>query len=291
VRTARHLGSGKVRELYEADGRLLLIASDRISAYDVVLEPQIPDKGRVLTGLSQHWFESTRDICPNHFLSVAFEDLPAVDIPGLLGRAMLCRRTEPVPVEFVVRGYLAGSGWRDYAASGGVCGHELPPGLSESERLPRPLLTPATKATSGHDVNISETEAAGIAGPDVYEICRNYALALYEEAAARANERGIIVADTKFEFGLADGEVILIDEMLTPDSSRLWPQSGYRPGGPQPSFDKQYVRDWLDVSGWDHVPPAPALPAEVVDQTRARYVEAFELITGRSLASWVEELR
>ncbi len=202
---------------------------------------------------------------------------------------MLCRRAEPIPIEFVVRGYLSGSGWKEYQATGGVCGHRLPEGLVESDRLPKPLSTPATKAVTGHDENITETKAAVIAGP-AYEQARDYALALYSAAAEAAARRGIVIADTKFEFGLCDGEVILIDEVLTPDSSRFWPADRYRPGAPQPSFDKQYLREWLDAAGWDHSPPPPELPDDVVAATRARYVEAYERITGRSFDSWMSEV-
>jgi phosphoribosylaminoimidazole-succinocarboxamide synthase len=288
---AKLIGSGKVREIFDVGGdALLLVASDRISAYDVVLDRPIPDKGKVLTGLSHYWFGSTTDICPNHCLAVAEEDLPDVGIDDLPGRAMLCRRAEPLLIEFVVRGYLSGSGWRDYRSTGEVCGHRLPDGLQESERLPEPLLTPATKATSGHDINISETEAADVVGKLNYDLAREYAMAIYRFAAERGLERGVIIADTKFEFGLVDGDVILIDEALTPDSSRFWPLDQYAPGRPQPSFDKQYVRDWLDSSGWDHAPPAPALPDEVVDNTRRRYVDAYEQITGQGFADWLREV-
>ncbi len=288
---ARHVGSGKVRELFEVgDDRLLLVASDRISAYDVILPQDIPDKGKVLTGLSHYWLEVMETVCPNHLVSVAAEELPDVGIEDLPGRAMLCRKAEPIAIEFVVRGYLSGSGWKEYRRDGSVCGHELPEGLAESDRLPGPLLTPATKAVTGHDENITEQEAAGIAGAEVYERARSYALEIYRKAAAIALERGVIIADTKFEFGLLDGEVILIDEVLTPDSSRFWPASDYRPGGAQPSFDKQYVRDWLDAAGWDHSPPPPELPADVVAATRARYVEAYERVSGRPFDSWLKEV-
>jgi phosphoribosylaminoimidazole-succinocarboxamide synthase len=286
---ATHVGSGKVRDLYRiGDDRLLLVTSDRISAYDVVLPQPIPDKGKVLTALSHHWFTATASFCPNHCLSVRAGDMPDIG-RDLSGRAMLCRLTEPIPIEFVVRGYLAGSGWSEYRKSGRVCGHRLPEGLRESERLPEPLLTPATKATSGHDVNITELEAASIARPSVYETAREYALQVYKSAEEAAAQRGVIIADTKFEFGVADGDVILIDEALTPDSSRFWPQDQYSPGRSQPSFDKQFVRDWLDESGWDHSPPPPDLPDEVVSATRGRYVEAYERITGRMLEQWLDE--
>jgi phosphoribosylaminoimidazole-succinocarboxamide synthase len=288
---ARHVGSGKVRELFEVgDDRLLLVASDRISAYDVILTQEIPDKGKVLTGLSCHWLEQTESICPNHMISVRNEDLPDVGIDDLAGRAMLCKRAEPIPVEFVVRGYLSGSGWKDYVATGEVCGHGLPSGLTESARLPEPILTPATKATTGHDENITEAAASLIAGPDAYEAARSYALAVYAMGAARALELGVIVADTKLEFGLIDDDVVLIDEVLTPDSSRFWPLDSYEPGGPQPSFDKQYVRDWLDEMGWDHTPPPPDLPVTVVDATRSRYVEAYERLTETAFEGWVKQV-
>lgn len=295
---AVHLGSGKVREIYRVDDdTLLLVATDRISAYDVVLPQDIPDKGKVLTGLTHHWLTTMSSICPNHLISVAEKDLPDVgttndrlgDRPwpeDLAGRAMLCRAAEPLPVEFVVRGYLSGSGWREYERDGSVCGIPLPEGLTESDRLPEPLLTPATKAVEGHDENITEEQAAEIAGKDRYDAAKEYALALYTTAAEHALERGVIIADTKFEFGMYDGEVILIDEVLTPDSSRFWPQDRYRPGGGQPSFDKQYVRDWLDETGWDHSPPPPDLPPEVVEATRSRYVEAYEKVTGNSWDHW-----
>ncbi len=288
---AKHVGSGKVRELFEVgDDKLLLVASDRISAYDVVLPQAIPEKGKVLTGLSHFWFQKTQSICPNHLLAVNASDLPDVGIDDLVGRAMLCRRAEPLPIEFVVRGYLAGSGWKDYQRSGRVCGHLLAPDLRESDRLPEPILTPATKATEGHDENITEEEAARIAGVTHYETARRYALDLYRFASLFALERGVIIADTKFEFGLIDGEVILIDEALTPDSSRFWPLNEYEPGRSQPSFDKQYVRDWLDSTGWDRNPPPPELPDEVIDATRRRYLEAYERIAGRPLDGWLQEL-
>lgn len=286
---AKHVGSGKVRELFEVDDKLLLVASDRISAYDVVLDQPIPDKGKVLTGLSHYWFEVMDDI-PNHLLSVRAEDLPDVGLDDLAGRAMLCKRADPIAIEFVVRGYLSGSGWKEYKASGEVCGHRLPEGLVESDKLPAPILTPATKAVTGHDENIPEDRAAEIAGQEIYEKARSYALAVYTRAAELAAGRGVIIADTKFEFGIHDGEVILIDEVLTPDSSRFWPADEYKPGGSQPSFDKQYVRDWLDASGWDHDPPPPQLPDDVVAATRDRYIEAYERVSGRPFDSWLKEV-
>ena len=285
-----HIGSGKVREIYDAgDDRLLLVASDRISAYDVVLPQPIPDKGKVLTGISCYGLEELGDVCSNHLVSAHVDDFPDLGLTDLAGRAMLVRRAEPVAIEFVVRGYLSGSGWREYRDSGAVCGHRLPDGLVESDRLPAVLLTPATKAVTGHDENITESAAAEVAGAEVYETARDYALEIYRRASSIAEERGVILADTKFEFGLVDGEVILIDEVLTPDSSRFWPQDSYHPGGPQPSFDKQYVRDWLDSSGWDHSPPPPDLPHEVVAATRSRYVEAYERLAGRPLEAWLKE--
>ena len=270
---------------------MLLVASDRISAYDVVLPQAIPDKGKVLTGLSHYWFEVTESIAPSHLVSVAAEDLPDVGIDDLPGRAMLCHRADPIAIEFVVRGYLSGSGWKEYKSSGAVCGHKLPEGLTESDRLPEPILTPATKAVTGHDENITEKEAAEVAGAETYETARNYALEIYKKAAGIALERGIIIADTKFEFGIHEGRVILIDEVLTPDSSRFWPVDEYKPGGSQPSFDKQYVRDWLDTQGWDHSPPPPELPSDVVEATRARYVEAYERVSGRPFDSWLKEVQ
>jgi phosphoribosylaminoimidazole-succinocarboxamide synthase len=287
----KHIGSGKVREIFAVDGdRVLLVATDRISAYDVVLPQPIPDKGKVLTALSHHWLGMLGDVCPNHLVSVRSSDIPDVGMPDLAGRSMLCVRADPLPVEFVVRGYLSGSGWREYKETGSVCGHRLPDGLKESDRLPQPLLTPATKATSGHDENIAEPQAAEITGQREYDTARGYALEIYQRAAAFARDKGVILADTKFEFGVVDGNVILIDEVLTPDSSRFWPADEYSPGGPQPSFDKQYVRDWLDSSGWDHTPPPPDLPDDVISATRARYVEAYERLSGGTLDGWNAEV-
>jgi phosphoribosylaminoimidazole-succinocarboxamide synthase len=277
------VAQGKVRDIYEAGEHLLMVATDRISAFDVVLPDPIPDKGRVLTGLSLYWFDQTKDLVPNHLLTADPDGFPlaaarlADDLPG---RAMVVKRARMVPIECVARGYLSGSGWKEYRESGSVCGIRLPDGLVESDRLPEPIFTPATKATTGHDVNISLEEAADQVGRGLAERLKELTLSVYEFAAARALERGIILADTKFEFGFADGELILCDEVLTPDSSRFWPADAYEPGHAQPSFDKQYVRDWLDESGWDHEPPPPALPADVVEQTAARYREAYERITG-----------
>ena len=271
--------SGKVREMYELDGDLLMVASDRISAYDVVMPNPIPDKGRVLTQMSVFWFETTGDIVPNHFVS---DDVP----PEAAGRGIRVKRLDMYPVECVVRGYLSGSGWREYRESGSVCGIELPEGLRESERLPEPIFTPATKADVGdHDENVGFERACEIVGSTpLMEELRRISIALYEHAAHHALGRGIILADTKFELGASAGaEIVLADEVLTPDSSRFWPADTYEPGRPQHSFDKQYVRDWLDQSGWDHSPPGPDLPDDVVANTRAKYVEAYERISGRSL--------
>jgi phosphoribosylaminoimidazole-succinocarboxamide synthase len=271
--------SGKVREIYELDGDLLMVASDRISAYDVIMPNPIPDKGRVLTQMSLFWFETTADICPNHFLS---EEVPE----EVAGRAIRVRRLDMYPVECVVRGYLSGSGWREYQESGSICGIQLPPGLRESERLPEPIFTPATKAEVGdHDENIDFERAAEIIGDrPLMEDLRRISIELYRHASDHTEERGIILADTKFEFGASPGaEVVLGDEVFTPDSSRFWPADEYAPGRSQRSFDKQYLRDWLDRIGWDHSPPGPELPEEVVANTRARYVEAHERITGRAL--------
>jgi phosphoribosylaminoimidazole-succinocarboxamide synthase len=275
---AIHVGSGKVRELYALeDGRLALTASDRISTFDVVLPTPIPDKGRVLTGLSAFWFARTSELVPNHLL--ALEDD---------GRTMICRPLEMLPIECVVRGYLAGSGWKDYRETGAVCGHVLPKNLTESARLPEPIFTPATKAFAGHDENIDEERAATLCGEDRYRAAKEASLALYSHASEHAEARGIVVADTKFEFGVAaDGSVVLGDEALTPDSSRFWPASEYVPGRPQPSFDKQFVRDWCERTGWDKTAPGPELPDEVVAGTRARYVEAFERLTEISFAEYV----
>jgi phosphoribosylaminoimidazole-succinocarboxamide synthase len=271
--------TGKVREMYEVDGDLLMVASDRISAYDVIMPNPIPDKGRVLTQMSLFWFDSTAELCPNHFIS---EEVPA----EVAGRAIRVKRLDMYPVECVVRGYLSGSGWREYQESGAVCGIELPAGLRESERLPEAIFTPATKAEIGdHDENIDFERAAEIIGDrPLMEELRRVSIALYEHAAAHAEGRGIILADTKFEFGASPGaEVVLADEVFTPDSSRFWPADEYEPGRSQRSFDKQYLRDWLDEVGWDHRPPAPQLPEEVVANTRARYLDAHERITGKPL--------
>jgi phosphoribosylaminoimidazole-succinocarboxamide synthase len=273
------IARGKVREMYELEGDLVMVASDRVSAYDVVLPTPIPDKGRVLTQMSVFWFEATGHICPNHFVS---EEVP----PEAEGRGLRVKRLDMYPVECVVRGYLSGSGWREYRESGAVCGIALPEGLRESDKLPEPIFTPATKAEVGdHDENIDFDRAAQIVGDRaLMEHLRETSIALYSHAAEHAAERGIIIADTKFEFGASPGaEIVLADEVLTPDSSRFWPAGDYEPGRGQQSFDKQYVRDWLDESGWDHSPPGPDLPEDVVANTRAKYVEAYERISGRSL--------
>ncbi len=280
------VAKGKVREIYDAGGdRLLMVASDRISTYDVVHPNPIPDKGKVLTGLSVFWFERTGQICPNHVVS--FTEVPE----EVRGRALLVERLEMVPIECVARGYITGSGWKDYTATGSVCGIELPEGLVESQQLPEPIFTPATKAELGdHDENIDFDRAAEILGDrPLLEELRELTLALYGFAAEHARERGIILADTKFEFGRrADGTIVVGDEVLTPDSSRFWPADGYEPGRGQPSFDKQYVRDWAAGSGWDKSPPAPELPDDVVARTRELYVDAYERITDEPFSAWLE---
>ena len=278
--TATHVGSGKVRELYALDDdRLLLVASDRISTFDVVLPTEIPDKGRVLTGLSAFWFARTGDIVDNHLLAVRDD-----------GRSLECRRLEMLPIECVVRGYLAGSGWKDYQASGEVCGHRLHQGLRESDRLDEPIFTPATKATTGHDENITREQAAELVGEERFAEVEAASLALYRFASAYAAERGIIIADTKFEFGIdQDGKLVLADEAFTPDSSRFWPADEYEAGKPQPSFDKQFVRDYCETTGWDKTDPGPELPDDVVSGTRRRYIEAFERLAERPFPSYVED--
>ncbi len=275
---------GKVRDIYEVgDDRLLMVTTDRISAFDVILPNPIPDKGRVLTGLSLFWFDRLRDVVPNHLISASVDDLPADyadHAEELAGRTMLVRRADMIPIECVARGYLSGSGWKEYRQTGEVCGVPLPEGLTESDRLPEPIFTPATKAETGHDENISIERAGEIVGEGLAQRLKELTLQIYEAGASLARERGVILADTKFEFGFIDGEIALCDEVMTPDSSRFWPADEYRPGGAQPSFDKQYVRDWLDRSGWDHEPPPPELPAEVVAATASRYREAYERVAG-----------
>ncbi len=289
MRALQHVASGKVREIYRIDDeRLLIVATDRISAFDVVLEPDIPDKGRVLTGLSRHWFDILDT--PHHLLSTEPADVPGLgpaECADLAGRMMLVRRAEVVPMECVVRGYLYGSAWREYAAGGGPTTEGLPGGLRQGSRLPEPIFTPATKAASGHDENLTAAEARALVGDDRYEELRRRTLEIYEIGAAYAAERGILLADTKLEFGIVDGTLLLVDEVLTPDSSRYWPAEAWRPGRTMPSFDKQPVRDWLDAQPWDKTPPAPRLPAQVVADTRRRYVEIFERLTGTSFATYL----
>ena len=286
------LRKGKVRDLYHVDDHhLLLVASDRISAFDCVLPNAIPNKGRVLTQLSRFWFRRFSDLIPNHLVSAEVDEFPAALLGRLSptsrlslgGRTMLVRRTEVVPFECVVRGYLAGSGWKDYQQTGSICGHKLPAGLVESAQLPQPIFTPATKAQAGHDINVPIAEMARALGDERTTQLEQISLRLYREAAAYAADRGIIICDTKFEFGLKNHEVMLIDEVLTPDSSRFWPRESYEPGHPQRSFDKQYVRDYLETLDWDKRPPAPALPEEVVAATSSKYLEAYRSITGQSL--------
>jgi phosphoribosylaminoimidazole-succinocarboxamide synthase len=277
---AAHVGSGKVRELYALDDeRLLLVASDRISTFDVVLPTEIPDKGRVLTGLSAFWFARTSSIVPNHLLGLQAD-----------GRSSECRRLDMLPLECVVRGYITGSGWKDYQATGATSGHTLPAGLRESDRLPEPIFTPSTKAAEGHDENIDLDQAGELVGSDRLQEVERIALELYRFASEHALARGIIIADTKFEFGVdGEGQLVLADEAFTPDSSRFWPAADYEPGRAQPSFDKQFVRDYCESLGWDKTPPGPELPADVVEGTRARYVEAFERITGIPFADYVAD--
>jgi phosphoribosylaminoimidazole-succinocarboxamide synthase len=279
------IAQGKVRELYDAGpDHLLMVASDRISTYDVVHPTPIPDKGNVLTGLSVFWFDLLESICPNHLVS--FTDVPE----AVRGRALLVERLEMIPIECVARGYITGSGWKDYRATGTVCGIELPAGLAESEKLPEPIFTPSTKADVGHDENIDFDRAAEILGDrQLLEELRRLTLAIYSAAADHARERGIILADTKFEFGRrADGTIVVGDEVLTPDSSRFWPADGYEPGHGQPSFDKQYVRDWAAGSGWDKTPPAPELPNDIVTRTRELYIDAYDRITGEPFSAWLK---
>ena len=285
---------GKVRDVYRVeDERLLIVATDRISAFDCILPNAIPNKGAVLTQISQFWFSKFAHLVPNHLLASRVKDFPA-DVRAQLsessqalldGRSMLSRAAEVVPFECIVRGYLAGSGWKDYQRTGEVCGHALPAGLLESAQLPEPIFTPATKSEAGHDINVSSVEMAKVIGVELTAKLEQLSLQIYSEAAAYALTRGIIICDTKFEFGLRDGELIWIDEALTPDSSRFWPQEQYRPGGAQPSFDKQFVRDYLETLTWDKTPPAPELPAEVIAQTSAKYLAAYRLLTGKELAN------
>lgn len=282
LRGLKLFARGKVRDMYDLGDRLLMVATDRLSAFDVVMREPIPGKGIVLTALSEFWFHHTRDVIPNHLLATDVAELPAEDglYESLAGRSMIVRKAERVDVECVVRGYLSGSGWAEYRKTGVCIGHQLPPGLAESARLPEPIFTPATKAATGHDENISVRQMANLVGTELTRKLEEASLRLYGVAAAHCEARGIILADTKFEFGILDGQVILIDEALTPDSSRFWPADQYEPGGPQPSFDKQYVRDYLDSLGWDHEPPPPPLPPDVVTHTTEKYREAYLRIAG-----------
>ena len=293
VLALKHLASGKVREIYEIDNdRLLFVATDRISAYDVILPDPIPDKGRVLAGLSLHWFD-VLDV-PNHLLTTdlsGVESLTTTDRAELAGRAMIVRRADVIPVECVVRGYLYGSSWREYHDGGGPTTEHLPPGLKMADQLPQPIFTPATKAESGHDENLTEAETRALLGSELYEQLKTSSIEIYQTAARFASERGVILADTKFEFGWSDGELLLIDEVLTPDSSRYWPADQWTPGHPVPSYDKQFVRDWLDSVGWDHSPPAPQLPDNVIQETRDKYTDAFARITGRPFDDYLTEAR
>jgi phosphoribosylaminoimidazole-succinocarboxamide synthase len=284
--TLKHIYTGKVRELYEvAHDRLLMVASDRVSVFDVVLPDEIPDKGRVLTGLSSWWFDQTASLVPNHVISADPTDFPEI-ARDVEGRAMLVRATRPVRLECVVRGYVFGHGWSEYCESGTIGGQTVPAGLQEAAKLPEPLFTPTTKAEEGHDVGLSPEDAIALVGADRYAKLRDLSLRLYEFGARHALSCGVILADTKFEFGEIDGEILLIDEVMTPDSSRYWPQDKYQPGGSPPSFDKQFVRDYVDSVGWDHTGPPPHLPAEVIENTRGRYVEAYELISGQNFGEW-----
>lgn len=277
-------GRGKVRDLYDLDDKLLIVATDRLSAFDVVLPTPIPDKGRVLTQLSVFWFNKLSHLVPNHVIPAnKFEGELAPYADVLRGRAMLVKRTDPLPVECVVRGYLSGSGWKDYQKTGAVCGIALPTGLRDSDKLPQPIFTPSTKATTGHDENIAFGEVERLIGSTLARRVRDLSLQIYQQASEYAAARGIIIADTKFEFGQLDGELVWIDEALTPDSSRFWPADQYSPGKAQPSFDKQYVRDYLERIGWNKQPPAPALPPDVVANTRDKYRESYQRITGRAL--------
>ncbi|HEX3542699.1 MAG TPA: phosphoribosylaminoimidazolesuccinocarboxamide synthase [Acidimicrobiales bacterium] len=282
-----HLSSGKVREIYDlGDDQLLLVTSDRMSAFDVVMAEPIPDKGRVLTALTAFWLDQLGDIAPNHLVSLDVPPAAASLGSDLAGRVMVVRRAEMLPIECIVRGYLSGSGWAEYRRSGTVCGIALPSGLRQSERLPEPLFTPSTKATSGHDENISPAAAADLVGADTAKLAEEISLAAYRRGAAWAAARGIIVADTKFELGVIDGELAICDEVLTPDSSRFWAADTWEPGSTPPSFDKQPLRDWLEGTGWDKAPPPPPLPDPVVASTRQRYVDAYERLTGRRFADW-----
>ena len=287
--TLRHTYRGKVRDIYEVDDRhLLMVASDRISVFDVVMPETVPDKGRVLTAITTFWLEQMADIARGHLVSVDPADFPAGarEIEGVAGRGMLVRRAEMLKIECIVRGYLSGSAWKEYRASGTMHGTPLPDGLRESQQLPEPVFTPSTKADTGHDENITFDEAAAIVGADVASAARSISLAAYTRGATWAAERGIIIADTKFELGFIDGELAICDEVLTPDSSRFWPTDEWAPGSTPPSFDKQPVRDFAEATGWDKKPPPPHLPDDVVAASRARYVTAYERITGKAIADW-----
>lgn len=287
IPNAKLVRRGKVRDLYEAGENLVMVATDRISAFDVVMPNGIPDKGRVLTQISKFWFEKTRSRVPNHLVSTSVEEFPSTFHPQadvLRGRSMLVRRTQPLPVECVVRGYISGSGWNEYKKDGSICGVALPKGLQESQRLDEPIFTPSTKAEEGHDQNISFDAAAEILGDrELAERIRHTSIRIYSMARDLAEQGGVIIADTKFEFGLLNGELVLIDEVLTPDSSRFWPKDEYEPGRPQKSFDKQFVRDYLLTLTWDKTPPGPELPPDIVQNTREKYLEALRLLTGRSM--------
>ncbi|MBV9413032.1 MAG: phosphoribosylaminoimidazolesuccinocarboxamide synthase [Acidimicrobiia bacterium] len=281
------LYSGKVRDVYDAgDDRLLFVASDRISVFDVVLPEPIPDKGRVLTAISAFWFDATSDIIPNHMVTTDPTGFPDIGVQDLAGRSMVVRKADMLKIECIVRGYLSGSAWKEYKASGTMHGVPLPKGMQESDQLPEPVFTPSTKADTGHDENITVDQAADIVGADVVKQAQELSIALYRRGAEQAAEKGIIIADTKFELGWIDGELALCDEVLTPDSSRFWDVKTYKPGATPPSFDKQPVRDWAESTGWDKKPPAPSVPAEVIDASRTRYVEAYERLTGRSFSDW-----
>jgi len=286
----KHVYSGKVRDIYDmGDDRLLMVASDRMSAFDVVMAEPIPNKGRVLTGMTAFWLDLLRDVAPSHLITVDPAEFPAEavsEIADLAGRAMLVRKAEMLKIECIVRGYITGSAWKEYKASGTMHGTPLPSGLLESSKLPEPVFTPSTKADEGHDENIDFEEACRIVGTDVAKRARDLSLAAYERGAGWAAERGIIMADTKFELGFIDGELAICDEVLTPDSSRFWPADAWEPGTTPPSFDKQPLRDWLEATGWDKTPPPPTLPQDVIDSTSARYVDGYERITGKRFADW-----
>lgn len=287
------LSRGKVRDIYEAGDDLLLVASDRVSVFDVVLPTQIPGKGQVLTGLTMFWLDKTKQVIDNHLITADYREFPEPfkDNEELVGRAMLVERAKVVPVECVARGYITGSGWKEYQQKQSVCGVELPAGLIESEKLPEPIFTPTTKADEGHDMPLTFEETVGLIGEGLAQKLKEVTLSLYEIGAAYSLERGIILADTKFEFGFApDGDLILIDEVLTPDSSRFWPADVYEAGHGQPSYDKQYVRDWADSLGWDHEPPGPEIPADIVENTAAKYHEAYEKITGEPFGAYLQRV-